>query len=843
MKIDNSQDLPNIMRKYLEDELLAAATAATVTDLNNNGFCAENNSQDNNKTLTSPTVVTTELNTTIVNKILILFRTEITEIVSKVLKIPLERLDIHENMSRYGVDSIIVTEIMKCISSLLNFSIAPTVFFEARHLEELSDILFRRYQEKIKNKYKHIIQSEQFFLSAIKNNSTANTLAETDDVAQWIDNFHTISSRKQLIQQYTVKKTDYEPIAIIAMNGIFPESENLYVFEKHLRNGDNCIREIPEDRWNWRTVFGDPKVGKFTNVKYGGFAPDIDKFDPLFFGISPREAELMDPQHRLFIQCVWKLIEAAGYAPKSLSGRKIGMFIGMNLQDYAHMIDRAGVMEALYLTSLRHIFCPNRLSFYLNIHGPSQVIDTACSSSLVALHRAVMSIQHENCEMAIAGGANLIISPDMHIMYSKVGMICEDGRCKTFSKDANGYVRSDGVGAVLLKALHHAERDKNTILAVIRGSAENHGGMSTSLTTPNQKSQASLIIEAHQQAGIDPRKIGYIECHGTGTASGDLIEINGLKMAFTKLYSNAGLSIQNNASCGLGSVKSNIGHTETTAGIAGIIKVICSLQNRYLYRSLHSEIINPMIDLSQSPFYILQEGRPWQQPIIDGYKETRCACVSSFGAGGSNVHIVIEEYVTQTSLNLSINDKISHLILFSARNSIQLTEMVNQWLIFLEQDKKNLIRLEDIAYTLQVGREAMSERLALTVNSLKELYIILTQFNVQSNKKEIINCYQSNLEKNSEILKLLNKDPDLLTAIIDHYFSTGDIKKLAELWVQGINIDWNILYNKNLSIDKQPCRIELPTYPFARQRYWFDTNKNISENRHKIKKCENNYIN
>ena len=228
------------------------------------------------------------------------------------------------------------------------------------------------------------------------------------------------------------------------------------------------------------------------------------------------------------------------------------------------------------------MLCPNRLSFLLDLHEPSQVIDTDCSSSLVALHRAVLSIQHEDCEMAIAGGANLLISPDMHIMYSKVGMICEDGRCKTFSGRANGYVRADGVGAVLLKRLKRAEQDGDTILAVIRGSAENHGGMSTSLTAPNPKAQASLIVEAHRKAGSDPRSIGYIECHGTGTALGDPIEINGLKMAFAQLHQDAGLAPPEQAYCGLGSVKSNIGHAETAAGIAGVIKTLLPLRHQQL---------------------------------------------------------------------------------------------------------------------------------------------------------------------------------------------------------------------------------------------------------------------
>ena len=742
MKGDSSKDLDAAMRQYLDDELVEAA-------LKQVGQVRPNSCQQDKKTQPLNGIMPQQIKPEVSSKHLEddgvnsqatqrRFSQEIANIASTVLKIPPDRMDVKENMSRYGVDSIIVTEIMKRISDLLDLPIAPTVFFEARHLQELASILFKRYQKIIAQRYQELAIAEgsnDVSEGALGNESETQvdvSITEIDsEVKDWITKFRTIASSKP--QSKTSQKTDrlealsgdcktagndYEPVAIIAMEGQFPESSNLQEFEQHLRQGDDCIREVPADRWDWRQVFGDPQQGEFSNVKYGGFTPDIDKFDPLFFGMSPKEAELMDPQHRLFIQCVWKLIESAGYAPKSLSGQKVGLFLGINLQDYAHLIDRSGAMEALHLTSLGHMFCPNRLSFLLDIHGPSQVIDTACSSSLVALHRAVLSIQHEDCEMAIAGGANLLISPDMHIMYSKVGMICEDGRCKSFSKQANGYVRSDGIGAVLVKSLSKAEQDGDTILAVIRGSAENHGGMSTSLTAPNPKAQASLIVEAHQWAKIDPRSIGYIECHGTGTSLGDPIEINGLKMAFEQLHLDAGVS--GIAYCGLGSVKSNMGHAETAAGIAGAIKAVLAIRNKQLYPGLHCDEINPLIELEQSPFYILQQGQDWPRAVIEGKEQPRRAGVSSFGAGGSNAHIVIEEYIEQ-ALN-PVKTSSPALILLSARNEKQLAAVVNKLYQFLLDTKDSqTLDLADIAYTLQQGRDAMAERLALTAETIEEL--------------------------------------------------------------------------------------------------------------------------
>ncbi|MBN3727853.1 polyketide synthase, partial [Burkholderia sp. Ac-20379] len=516
----------------------------------------------------------------------------------------------------------------------------------------------------------------------------------------------------------------HAPVAVIAMDGRFARSPDLDALAEHLRRGDDCIEEVPADRWDWRAVHGDPKQGAFTDVKYGGFVTGHDRFDAAFFNISPKEAELMDPQHRLFIECVWRLIERAGYAPGSLSGRKVGIFLGINLQDYATLANQSGQMDAVQLTGLGHVFCPNRLSFLLDVHGPSQVIDTACSSSLVAIHRAVMSIRHEGCEMAIAGGANLMLSPLQHIMFSQVGMICPDGRCKTFSRDANGYVRAEGIGAVLLKRLDLAERDGDTILGVIRGSAENHGGAATSLTAPNPRAQAQLIVEAHRQAEIDPRSVTLIECHGTGTALGDPIELDGLKSAFDTLYRDRGLTDDDRQAaprCGLGSVKSNIGHAETAAGVAGLIKVLLAMRDGVRYRSLHCEQPNPLLDFAGSPFELLQEASPWTRPVLDGVELPRRAGLSSFGAGGANAHLVIEEYrpraeADAAAASAALQPAGPFVVPLSAKNDAALREAAARLLAFLQHGAPlDAMQLRDLAHTLQSGRDAMRFRLACTV--------------------------------------------------------------------------------------------------------------------------------
>ncbi|MFM8445697.1 MAG: amino acid adenylation domain-containing protein [Methylococcus sp.] len=767
------------------------------------------------------------------------FLLEIASITAAVLKIPLDRLDVTANLSRFGVDSIIVTEIMKSISDLLAVPIAPTVFFEARTVEELAGLLWNRYRPAgAANPLRENVQAPPRTHEAARDPAPARepdppvaapeptrhaeSSAADSEVEEWLAAYRfevrgePAPADTASVAPRETPRTAFEPVAIIAIEGIFPQSADLAAFERHLRDGDDCITEIPPERWDWRAIDGDPSDGYFTRVRFGGFAPEVDKFDPHFFGISPREAELMDPQHRLFIQATWRLFESAGYAPRSLAGRKIGLFIGINLQDYAHLIDRSGAMEALHLTSLGHMFCPNRISFLLDLHGPSQVIDTACSSSLVALHRAVLSVQYEGCEMAVAGGANLMLTPDMHVMYSKVGMICEDGRCKTFSAAANGYVRGEGIGAVLVKPLARAEADGDPILAVIRGSGENHGGGATSLTAPNPVAQAALIAETYRKAAIDPATVGYIECHGTGTALGDPIEINGLKQAFAALYEDRGLEPPRTPFCGLGSVKSNIGHAETAAGVAGLIKAVLSLHHRHLYPTLHCAEQNPLIDLEGSPFYILKEGRPWPAMSRDGVELPRRAGISSFGAGGSNAHVVIEEYPQAVAGESP--DAGPWLILLSARSRGQVSELARALLAAITvPSPEQPPRMQDVAYSLQVGRDAHTSRLALIAESHAELAERLAAWIQTETAGPGLFC--GDCHPGRTVAAGRSPAPpaeDRLLAL----FRSGDWAALAEHWIAGHPIDWAALYAHAPGGAGRPRRVVLPTYPFARRRCW-----------------------
>jgi acyl transferase domain-containing protein/acyl carrier protein len=663
---------------------------------------------------------------------------DVISLTAKALGISIDKLNPEENLSNFGIDSIAITEIMVRISRHFGLSIAPTTFFEAKDLSHLSSILAERYETAIKNHYRIHNSSDKdessrsqnltpklhpmlpaSWLIRHKKVNLSDVKGLDNPIDAHIKTHIDQPPQRQVMPLNNQRKQISDQVAIIAMDGVFPKSPDIESLFNNLKAERDCIEQVPTDRWDWRAVYGDPKKGSFTPVKYGGFINGHDLFDASFFNISPKEAELLDPQHRLFMMSVWRLIERAGYAPSSLSGKKVGMFLGINLLDHLDAVNQASIMEAQQMTGLGHAFCPNRLSFLLDIHGPSEVIDTACSSSLVALDRAFKSILYENCEMAIAGGSNLMLSPKQHILFSKTAMLSKDGRSKTFSKDADGYGRSDGVGALLLKPLSKAEKDGDQILAVIRGSAVQHSGKGSSLTAPNSSAQAKVIIEAHRASGVDPRSIGFIECHGTGTALGDPAEIEGLKLAFNQRFKDYGIENPEDHLIGIGSIKSNIGHTETCAGIAGVIKVLLSLRNKRLFKTIHCEHKNPLIDLDKSPFYIMKDAfKPWQAPRSDE-KQTvpRAACVSSFGAGGTNAHVVLEEYLPKhKSMGVPkwLNNKA--VIPLSARSKTALRKMAEELLGICDNYEFN-----DLVYTCQVGRNAMRERLAIVATNLAEL--------------------------------------------------------------------------------------------------------------------------
>lgn len=726
-----------------------------------------------------------------------------------------KNIDLDTELNEYGFDSITFTQFANVLNQEYKLDLGPTIFFEHSTLRGLAKFLNSKYQGKF---------SELFALktksSKVEQPQKNQQEEKTKSIKHSLSRKHSGSTKSNF--SVKTEPAGIEPIAIVGMSGVFPKAENLDEFWENLKCGEDCISEIPENRWDWRAYYGDPlKEDNKTNIKWGGFINGIDEFDPLFFGISPKEAEIMDPQQRLLMTQVWKTIEDAGYSAQSLSGTKTAIFVGTAGSGYSNLVVRAGIpIEGNSSTGMVASVGPNRMSYFLNIHGPSEPIETACSSSLIAIHRAVEAIRNESCEMAIVGGVNTIVTPEAHISFNKAGMLAVDGRCKTFSSQANGYSRGEGVGMLFLKKLKDAEQAGDHIYGVIRGTAENHGGRANSLTAPNPKAQAELLKTAYRNAGFDPRTITYIEAHGTGTKLGDPIEIEGLKAAFKELYKETGDSEVLNRHCGVGSVKTNIGHLELAAGVAGVIKVLLQLKNKTLAKSLNIESVNPFIQLEDSPFYIVQDTREWNA-LKDTYGRDipRRAGVSSFGFGGANAHIVIEEYIPkerELSLN-PVTPQNPAIVVLSAKNSDRLKEQAKHLLTAIVRSEFSNSDLADFAYTLQVGRDAMEERLAMIVGSVGDLQDKLQGF-LEGND-DVADLFRGQIKRNKEALAVFTADEDLQKAI-EAWINKEKYTKLLDLWVKGLNFDWNKLYG-----EIKPRRISLPTYPFARESYWVSEQK------------------
>ncbi|GAX59142.1 beta-ketoacyl synthase [Candidatus Scalindua japonica] len=743
---------------------------------------------------------------------------DLITIVAELLMIEADDLDIEADMSKYGFDSIVLVDLTNKINKKYNIGLLPTLFFEDKSMKEFCDYLIKEYEDALCNYYKDIVRDKNITTPGPQIEST---IKRDQEFLEYNLDFN---NRFNGFQSEEIRN---DLIAIIGINGVFPESKNLETFWNNLESGKSLISEIPEQRWKWQEFFGDPhkEVNK-TNSKWGGFIENVDKFNARFFNISPREAELMDPQQRIFLEIVWKTIEDAGYKVSAFSGTNTGLFVGVANCDYFEIQTRNHhEIEAYTSTGIAHSVLANRISYLLNLHGPSEPVDTACSSSLVAIHHAVRAIQNGDCEMAIAGGVNVILTPSVYITFSKAGMLAPDGRCKTFDKSANGYVRGEGAGAVLLKPFNKAVEDGDHIYAVIKGNAVNHGGHVSSLTVPNPDIQANLLVNAYGNAGIDPSTVSYIETHGTGTSLGDPVEINGLKKAFKELNKRLNRDTGGKNYCGVGSVKTNIGHLETAAGIAGVIKVLLAMKHRKIPATVNFKELNPYIEISESPFYIAAETREWNCLNDDnGNPVPRRAGVSSFGFGGANAHIVLEEYVDSRESNRNINSDEPAIIVLSAKRDEQLRDYAESLRDYVKSDIAKVDGsgvagspryLGDIAYTLQTGRDAFDERLAVVAESCDELVRKLDDY--LNGAKGIEGVYRGRVKSGGSREGRLGGTKEEKDFVLQ-LFNARRYSKIAAFWVEGAEIDWEV-FNRN----KGFRRISLPTYPFARERYWIST--------------------
>lgn len=832
-------------------------------------------------------------------------------IISKQLKLAPSKIVSSEPLERYGIDSMSIVRMTSEMEKDFG-ELSKTLFFEYQNVNELTQYFIGNYKDTITVK----------FGNSSLNDEVKKSVASAEKPKS--NESKVLGTNRFMAQTLKAQTTYEEDIAIIGVSGRYPLAQNLEEYWENLKSGKDCITEIPSDRWNYNDYYS-PERGRKDKIysKWGGFIDDYDKFDPLFFSIPPRDAEIIDPQERLFLEVTWQTVEDAGYTITELNKYEVGVYVGVMYGHYQLFGAEETARGNTMALSSSYSSIANRISYTFDFHGPSIALDTMCSSSLTTIHLACESIRRGECQLAVAGGVNLTIHPTKHLFLSANNFASSDGKCRSFGEGGDGYVPGEGVGAILLKSLNQAQADGDHIYAVIKASSINHDGKTNGYTVPNPNSQSDLILKALKKANLNPRAVSYIEAHGTGTSLGDPIEITGLTKAFTKYT-------QDKQFCSIGSVKSNIGHAEAAAGVAGVTKILLQMKHRQLVPSIHSDTLNPNIRFENTPFYVQRSCTEWKQPVVDiDGKETkfpRIAGISSFGAGGSNAHIILAEYIDNQPavVNPSIRPQV---VILSARNEDRLKAYAKKLLNYIEKSYQTVeehsensgnillqvqeeirqmaadilqvgsgdlemdnafselnlgmveitafidrinakfetnltlqnaldnpslgsvasylykqhetlmkrhypeltkhevvtkseasLNLDELAYTLQTGREAKEERVAIVASDINELKQKLDEF--CQDKKDLEGVYIGNINKSKSLF-----DEKSSAEYANILIKNREYSNLAQLWISGVKIDWNQLY-----INRKPRRISLPTYPFDAKRYWYNSfQKNASK--------------
>jgi acyl transferase domain-containing protein len=506
-----------------------------------------------------------------------------------------------------------------------------------------------------------------------------------------------------------------EPIAIVGLGCRFPGADGVDAYWRLLTSRADAISEVPADRWNASELYdADPAAAGKVATRWGGFLSGIDRFDPYFFGISPREASRMDPQQRLWLEVAWEAFEHAGLTLEALEGSRTGVFLGLHSHssDYFWLqLTTPERMDAFTGPGNAHNIAAGRLAYLLDLRGPAVTVDTACSASLVAIHMACQSLRGGDCRTAIAGGVNAMLSPIWSIPLSRMQMLSPTGRCRAFDASADGFVRGEGAGAVVLKRLSDAAADGDTVLAVIRGSAVNQDGRTNGITAPNGLAQRALLRDALKNAGVRAADVTHVEAHGTGTAVGDPIELEAIAEVLGEGRTDA-------QPCWLGAVKSNFGHLEGAAGVAGLIKVVLSLQRRQIPPVCHFTTLNPGISVDLRQFPVPTRVEPWAAA-------RRIAGVSSFGWSGTNVHVVVEDAPEQPAADAPAAGP--SVLTISARSDEAVRESAARHREFLASDSTNA-SVRDICRTAAVRRSHFEHRLCVVGDSRNALADALESF-------------------------------------------------------------------------------------------------------------------
>ncbi|MFD9596425.1 beta-ketoacyl synthase N-terminal-like domain-containing protein [Kitasatospora sp. NPDC059973] len=590
-------------------------------------------------------------------------------------------------------------------------------------------------------------------------------------------------------------------IAVIAVTGRYPGAPDVEALWRNLRDGVRSITEVPPERWDWRTHF-DARRGRPDRSygRWGGFIDGVAEFDAELFHMLPLDAVHTDPQERLFLQACWHLFEQAGMLGTTTHEPSTGVFVGTMNHTYGKIGATGWPFGRLTGANSAPWSIANRVSYFFDLNGPSFAVDSACSSSLTAIHLACESLRRGECRTAVAGGVNLLLHPAHLVGLSGSGMLSSDEACKVFDEAADGFVPGEGVGAVLLKPLAAAVADGDHIWGVIKGSALNTAGRTSGYTVPDPARQCDLVGAAAARAGVEPHTLSYVEAHGTGTALGDPLEIAGLARALAP-------GRDDGEPCPVGSIKANIGHLEGAAGVAGLTKVLLQLKYGRIAPCVSLDRVNPRIDAPAIRFPRAEE--EWRTPP----GVPRRAGVSAFGAGGANAHLIVEEYLSARVAEE--RTEAEHAVLLSARTGEQLGTLAAALARTLSDPAGGTDPASDLtrlAYSSQVGRRELGERLAVTARGTAELRAALEAF-AAGRPAEGLRTGTARVDGSHGHLL----DDEDGRAYVEALTAKRRLDRLAALWTEGAAIDWSRLWPA-----PRPARVELPPYPFERKHFWVD---------------------
>ncbi|MEV0689370.1 amino acid adenylation domain-containing protein [Streptomyces sp. NPDC050388] len=719
----------------------------------------------------------------------------LTGLVAQTLRLAPEELAEDADLSDLGLDSILVIQLHNALSrdfdelnSTLFFD-CPTIrdvvdHFTASHPERLAEVLAGGPTEA----------TAQAARTAQPTPDAPITPPAPEDRHAPADDGSRKSPEPASVPAHSVSgrgPARTGDIAIVGLGGRYPGADSPEELWQNLARGESATAPYPTDRW-WCRWEGEDRP-------WGGFLANVSSFDAEYFGIPAREAAAMDPQERLFIETVHSAVQDAGYTARALAeAGRVGVFVG--------------VMNSTYNGRTAYSSIANRTSYLFDFQGPSIAIDTACSASLTAVHLAVESLHSGDSDCAVAGGVNLLLDSDHFEVLEEHGLLSSGDRCRPFSERADGFLAAEGVGAVVLRPLADAIAAGDHIYGVVRGSAVNSGGRTSRYSMPSLTAQRDVVVRAMEKAGVTPDTISYVEAHGTATLLGDSMEVSALSRAF-------GTGRQGQY-CAIGSLKSNLGHCESASGIAGLTKVLMQLRHGRLAPSINAQDLNTGIVFKRSPFFVQRELAPWTPTDAEGRPLPRRAGISCFGAGGSNAHLIIEEYMEDDVEARPFGQSAQEtcLVPLSARTPEELRAAAGRLSHFLEEADRagRQVPLRDLAHTLQTGRDELPVRLALVVRSTTELAGRLAEVHTTGGA----GGGEYNELTGAPSRRVGEAADSGVTAAV----STGDLRTLARLWSTGATVPWRELYGA-----RPPRRVSLPTYPFGRKEYWYEDEEPSSE--------------